>query len=246
MESSESFISHKFKPLDDRCWRNLESSTFDFSAPERLNDPADCQIDLVKAFRLARISQQFNYSHQDEQFFLKFAREVVERARTCGVFSLCSGSIDGDKERLLWAHYAKNHTGICLTFKIPYTFVMEHLIGCAQVQYSPDALYDALRRLNISSKPDFDTEIKPIVTALLTTKSPEWAYENESRLISFAPGLFSFDRNWVSQICFGLRTSAPDRARVRELANTYPNCSLVEVVNSENDLFRFSIREISE
>lgn len=245
MEPDESFISHKFKTLDDCCWQSLESSTFYFSAPERLNDPADCQIDLVKAFRLARVNQQYNYSHRDEQSFLTFAGEVEKRARTCGVFSLCSGSIDGDKERLLWAHYAKNHTGICLTFKIPYTFVMDHLVGCAQVQYSPDALYDALRRLNISGKPDFDTEIKPIVTALLTTKSPEWAYENESRLISFAPGLLAFDRSWVSQICFGLRTSNADRARVKELITTYPNCSLVEAVNSENDLFRLSLREVT-
>ena len=244
MEISESFISHKFTPLDNYCWDNLESSTFYFSAPEKLNDPADCQINLAKAFHLARVNQQFNYSHQDEQFFMKFARDVEDRARTCGVLSLCSGSIDGDKERLLWAHYAKNHAGICLTFKIPYTFVIKHLIGCAKVQYTPDALYDALRRLNISGNPDFDTEIKPIVTAFLTTKSPEWAYENESRLISFAPCLLEFDRSWLSQICFGLRTSDVDRARVRELATKYPNCSLVEAVNSENDLFRLTLRKI--
>lgn len=245
MEISGSFISHKFTPLDSYCWDSLELSTLYFSAPEKLNDPADCQIDLGKAFRLARVNQQFNYSHQEEQRFLNFARKIENIAKTCGVFSLCSGSIDGDKERLLWAHYAKNHTGICLTYKIPSTFVIEHLIGCAKVEYTPDALYDALRKLNILGDPDFETEIKPIVTAFLTTKSPEWAYENESRLISFSPGLQACDRSWLSQICFGLRTSDEDRARVQELAANYPNCNLVEAVNLENDLFRLTLRNIS-
>lgn len=244
MQQVDSFTSHKFKALDDNCWRSLESSEFYFSQPDKLNDPADCQIDLANAFRLARADKHAR--REREEWFLRYAREVEGRARTCGVFSLCSGAIDGDGERLLWAHYAMNHAGICMTFTIPYTFVMEHLVGCAPVEYSPERLYRALNELDLSHKPDFDSEIKPIITAFLTTKSPEWAYEKESRLISFSPGLLAFDRRWLKQICFGLRTSAADRQRVRELVTAYPECGLVEAVRSESDLFGLAIRQLEQ
>lgn len=241
MDQPDSFISHKFKTLDGNCWRSLESSKFYFPAPEKLNDPADCQIDLAKAFRLARV----NPSPREERLFSAVASRIESLASECGVFSLSSGSIDGNKERLLWAHYANNHTGICLTFEIPDSFVVERLVGCAPVQYSHDSLFEALKQLDLSRSPDFDNDLKPIVTAFLTTKSPEWSYEKEARLISFSPGEQEFDPGWLKQICFGLRTSDADRKRVKELAAKYPNCGLIEAVKSENDLFRLSLREVS-
>jgi hypothetical protein len=244
MPHGESFISHKFKSLDEYCWKSLETSEFYFSLPEKLNDPADCQVDLAKAFRLARAETDKTHSRKPEEWFMRVASDIQEKALTCGVFSLCSGAIDGDGERLLWAYYASNHTGICLTFCIPYSFVNDHLVGCAPVHYSNDALYDALRALDLSLRPDFDSEIKPIITAFLTTKSPEWKHERESRLISFDAKLVAFDRSWLQQICFGLRTSYADRKRVKELAAAYPNCSLVEAVQSEDDLFGLTLREL--
>ena len=57
MESSEGFVGHKFRSLDVRCWESLESSEFYFPKPEKLNDPADCQIDFSKAYALARAGQ---------------------------------------------------------------------------------------------------------------------------------------------------------------------------------------------
>lgn len=244
MPDAESFISHKFKTLDEYCWKSLETSEFYFSPPDKLSDPADCQVNLLKAFHLARFSMDETRSRKAEEWFMRVASDIQNKALTCGVFSLCSGAIDGDGERLLWAHYASNHTGICLTFCIPYAFVNDNLVGCAPVHYSNDALYDALRALDFSRRPDFDREIKPIITAFLTTKSPEWKYERESRLISFEPKLIAFDRRWLQQICFGLRTSDADRQRVKELAAGYPSCSLVQAVESEDSLFGLALREL--
>jgi len=246
MQDVDSFTSHKFRALDENCWCSLGAGEFYFSEPGKLNDPADCQIDLQKAFRLARSTKHGIHSSKTEEWFLRYAEVIEERTRTCGVFSLCSGSIDGDGERLLWAHYAANHTGICITFNIPYAFVMERLIGCAPVQYSHENLYSALNKLDLSHKPDFDADVKPIITAFLTTKSPEWRYEKESRLISFTPGVMAFDRGWIRQICFGLRTSKADRKRLTELAAAYPYCGLVEAVRADTNLFGLTIRDVEK
>lgn len=179
-----------------------------------------------------------------EELFLTYVRQVERQAKTCGIFSMCSGSIDGDGERLLWAHYARNHTGVCLTFEIPHSFVMERLIGSAPVIYGQDDLVAALRKLDLGRKPEFEADLKPVVTSLLRTKAMEWQYEKESRLISYGPGLQAFDRAWLKQICFGLRTSTEHRARIKELSRHYPNCSLAEASWADEELFRLTLREV--
>lgn len=56
--SSTGFIGHKFRALNENFWKNLVASTVYFSAPKQLNDPYDCQIDLVKALGLANAGRE--------------------------------------------------------------------------------------------------------------------------------------------------------------------------------------------
>jgi hypothetical protein len=240
----EFFVAHKFRAPNNYLWQSLESCSFHFASPDALNDPADCQIDLSKAFRLARVGLAKEHSDAAERLFLRYAEEVRERARTTGVFSLSCGDICGEEERLLWAHYAANHSGVCLTFQIPYTFVVERLVGSAPVTYSSDKLFDSMRALDLTRRPDFDRDLKSIVTAFLTTKAPEWKYECESRLLSFDAGSVTFERTWLRQICFGLRTSNADKQRIAQLARGYPNTHLTEVFQVDDDIFRLGIREV--
>lgn len=148
-------------------------------------------------------------------------------------------------ERLLWAHYADNHRGVCITYEIPYTFV-ETLIGCAPVTYGGDMLMQALRSVDLSDPPDFETKIKPVITTFLTTKAEPWAYEQEARLISFEPGLVQFERDWLRQICFGLNTSRDDRKAVIEAVKSlgYTNCGFAELMHSEDGLFALESRSV--
>lgn len=244
IEEPSAFVSHKFIPLDKHRWASLESSRFYFSSPESLNDPADCQIDLQKAFYIARKELDATNDIRHEHVFMSFVEETQKTAKTIGVFSLCSGNIDGEEERLMWAHYASNHAGVCLTFEIPCDFIRRRLVGCAPVRYNSDALLVALRRVDLDRKLEFEPDIKPILTGLITTKSPEWAYEKEARLISYKPGLVSFERNWLKQICFGLRTSSSDRMRIEKLLSKYPACALAEIYCKDSELFGFGVRDI--
>ena len=107
----------------------------------------------------------------------------------------------------MWAHYAKNHAGVCLTFEIPYKFILEKMLGCAAVQYNQDALFEALRRLNPGEVQSFNRALEKVVSAMLTTKSSELSYECESRLVSHRAGFVAFDKAWLRQICWGLRIS---------------------------------------
>lgn len=243
-DEPESFTVHKYRALNKNFWRSLKHSSFYFPNPAQLNDPADCQIDLVRAFHLSRAGKVVNHTPHQEAAFLQLMRDFQKLSLTCGVYSFSAGSIDSDASRLLWAHYAANHTGVCLTFTIPNDFVNRQMVGCAPVDYSTDRLFTALGDLDLSKRQEFDDHIKPIITSYLTTKSPEWKYEEEARIVSRVPGPKYFERSWLKQICFGLRTPAAHREKVKQIAQIYPDCNLVEAVRSDDDLFRLSLRQI--
>lgn len=122
---------------------------------------------------------------------------------------------------------------------------MDNLAGCSPVKYNESNLLDSIKNLNFSHKLDFETEIKPVITAFLTTKAPEWSYEKESRLISSNSGLHAFDRTWLKQICFGMRTQESDRERIKQLSETYPNCNLAAMTTTADDLFQLEVEDYS-
>ena len=164
------FTGHKFRALDRNFWKNLKASTVHFSSPHKLNDPYDCQIDLMKAIRLAKFADEPPTDALLERW-QSFATAVTAPAATCGIFSLCAGDIRGMDESLLWAHYADNHRGVCVTYEIPYKFV-DKLIGFAPVTYGEEQLLDALRTLDLSEKPGLRIKIESVITHFLTTIAP--------------------------------------------------------------------------
>lgn len=248
------FIGHKFRALDKNCWWSLATSQFYFAKPSELNDPWDCQIDLRTAFGIARRSAAVSAEEVEAQWqrFSEIASTIKKKASEAGVFCLRCGSLcDGDAS-LLWAHYAGNYSGICLTFEIPMAFVSKR-VGQASVSYNSDALLDALRALDLSpgglaelTGNDFDEKLSPVVQAYLTTKAKQWRYEDEARIIDFGPGLVEFDRRWLKQICFGLYTSVAERRDLGLIAKGYPNCRLAEVYRAGDELHELSIREVSQ
>jgi len=240
------FIGHKFRTLNEYFWEGLENATIHFSAPGYLNDPFDCQIDVMKAVRLAKAGAPPLESPIMDRW-QAFAKSVTERAKTSGVFSLCAGKITSLEQRLLWPHYADDHKGVCVTYQVPDTFT-ETLVGFAPVNYCVEGLLNALRDVDLSTEPDFETRIKPVITAYLTTKAEQWKHEREARYISMAPGNVTIERGWLRQICFGLRTPADMRARVIETVRRcgYANCGFAELFHSEAGLYELELRDVAD
>lgn len=72
---------------------------------------------------------------------------------------------------LMWAHYAEKHTGICLEFDV----------RTAEIGRAHRVLYrDAFPVIG----PDDFSDPRQLVDAVLLTKSREWAYEDEYRLLA--------------------------------------------------------------
>ena len=78
---------------------------------------------------------------------------------------------DNWKSPLMWGHYARNHTGVCLGLDVPENRVWK-------VDYHKDRL-DSL----LSSSPNnmaFDDEV---FKKIVTTKFSDWSYEREWRYV---------------------------------------------------------------
>jgi hypothetical protein len=73
---------------------------------------------------------------------------------------------------LMWSHYAENHRGICLEFGVADNMLFRF---ARKVQYRDE--YPRWVPCDINDKPDR-------VGELILTKSSDWSYEEEYRLIS--------------------------------------------------------------
>jgi hypothetical protein len=79
---------------------------------------------------------------------------------------------DNWRSPLMWGHYAKNHTGVCLGIEIPKGRVLS-------MNYQPERLEMLLKMSPLEAAID-DEVIKQVVT----TKFHEWAYEREWRYLA--------------------------------------------------------------
>jgi hypothetical protein len=71
----------------------------------------------------------------------------------------------------MWAHYGDRHRGVCLGFDVDDAH-------CRPVGYIPDRLADVL-----NEKPRLGDLNFEKLLLIMTTKSSEWSYEKEQRLI---------------------------------------------------------------
>lgn len=122
---------------------------------------------------------------------------------------------------LMWSHYADSHKGVC--FKFDLLQDLNTFCNTVPVDYNAEYL-------------EFDT-LNGNPYAIITRKSPDWAYEHEHRTIKVnVHGLHVIKKDVLVEIIFGCRTSDDDKTRIRDLVrnNGFNRISFSEaVVNPE-------------
>lgn len=78
---------------------------------------------------------------------------------------------DNWKSPLMWGHYAKNHTGVCLGIEVPDQRPMK-------VSYEPHRLQVLLEMSPLEAAVD-----EEVIKKVVTTKFKDWEYEREWRYI---------------------------------------------------------------
>jgi hypothetical protein len=86
---------------------------------------------------------------------------------------------------LMWSHYADNHRGLCLEFSTDHSLfgsALEVQYLSSYPQWSPQALVDA-------------TSVHPLLT-----KSKDWSYEGEYRIVALEPEVSGVPRGHALEL----------------------------------------------
>lgn len=215
------YCCFKYRPIDKRLVELLVSSTMYFPHRAQLNDPFDCNVDIVRAIdnAIARgICETPELLHQfreNETVTRRFTENVD--AMGIGAFSLT------ESETLLWSHYAADHKGVALRYDLPMEFLSDEdkILGVSAVSYAPNAISDWLGANAHLFRDDHEAFILGLLKKFLMSKAPAWQYEQEARIVRSVAGSFELPRETLTHVIFGLQTSRGDEQLVRSLVDKY-------------------------
>ncbi len=195
----------------------LKNQQLWFSKPEKFNDPFDCNINLIdfepnedqikmvindklrgnRKDKREEIRKNKKNAYRIKKQFVEQSNEMFQNSGVC-CFSERKDNI------LLWGHYADNHKGICLKFSNEISNIATI---AAKVKYKDK--YE---------KASFFNEKGNAVYHLIFTKSKDWAYEKEIRLIRILDyGKTNFQIEHLCEIIFGCKTEKSVITRMKKL-----------------------------
>ena len=252
---------YKYFPYDDNFKSCLKEGYLWFSKAESFNDPFEFKLQVKEAltdeeilefFKLYKnksvsplesITNDFNkvlfrYRQDPKTFTDLFLKPFVEHISRIGVccFSYTWNNI------LMWSHYADNHKGVVCEFD---SNMLESSIGrinnevnaivIGAVDYSP-----TFPLINVSSS---HTLLSAEVRRAIFTKSIEWQYEKEVRILSNQTGRNQINRNSISKIYLGARFSEKNKTEILDLAKQYFPKNQPEIINTIFDDRNYSLKE---
>jgi len=203
----------QFQPISKYTLQNLILKKVWASNPRSFNDPFEFTVQ--ENYRVINEGKIEMLSQEEIDRLEKIKAEIFKMAVTCF-------SEDGDN-LLLWAHYASNHAGMCLTFEID-----EPPRNLWKVEYS-------------EMFPDLDLKVECDFHKYLVTKGKSWEYEKERRLI-FEKGVGHYEYpGRLTEITFGCKTTATDIITVFKIVEKmFDNDVLLTKASADSNSFQLA------
>ena len=217
---------YKYGSIDEYSQNLFSSGQVFFEEAERFNDPFECTpiftfdgtseefVDFMSKMLLRLNSAMTEQSaralaasyyiegrHKDSGTIELFHDELHKMLRSHIAMYCLSKRNDS---LLMWAHYATKHTGFCIEFEASDE---TPFFGAAQpVSYRSD-----YPRVDFFKAPPAE-QVDPI----FLTKSPDWCYEREWRIIDHTRdrGLRDYPEELMTGVIFGMQMSDKDKQSV--------------------------------
>ncbi len=212
-------LIYKYEGTDQFSLLNLKNGGIYFAAPSDFNDPYDCNLGFHLGFdtsklqkyrkgefpfhddRSTELQTELNTRTDDElkQLISPIATKVIETniQKMRNDFGVsCFSEINNNL--LLWSHYSNSGQGFCLEFDTSY----EPFTKIFKVNYKTELpTLDAIDIFNNTKLND--TQLND-ASKLWLTKSIDWEYEKEWRIIHKSKGtLFIYPQEALKSIYFG-------------------------------------------
>lgn len=247
--------------------RIFTEGTLYFSNPKDFNDPWDCRPCYTKAILdtaggyervlqwFVRVSKKHGPALPDEEH-AKREREVRANRRllehfideaTRGMASAIESQYriycltPHPDSALMWSHYARSHTGVCLEFSVM------NMLFCAAL---PVEYLERYPSYDLADG-DEDANLRPLLT-----KSSVWRYEDEFRLVvTEAPhvfpnvpttkeGLLALPKGALQSIILGASTTTENRRLVQTLVERAGGRIVLKEATRVPDRYELEIREL--
>ena len=158
-----------------------------YSAPCNFNDVFDCDMSMDEEGIFQSILQMYPDKRGIREGspiwrdLLKTCRQQIRTFQSS--YDILKSRVgisclsESDDSLLMWAHYANNHCGICVEYEL---LEINRQLGFSPVPiiYSDDRV--CIHTLDPNT---LEKDIQGIFIESLTSKSPEWSYEKEWRLV---------------------------------------------------------------
>lgn len=235
-------ILYRMRSVNSFLYDSLINSRVWFSNPQDFNDPFDCDINMsLKKSSLARKQSYFDnhlkpmfnarelanintskISNADFELLVNQAAKKIVRKKGLACF------LSNCDNLLMWAHYADAHKGVCLKFDVldDTTF------------FSPAK---AVRYTQEYPEYDYLDDKNEFVNEMFFTKSNEWRYEGEVRVLKNQKGNYSFNPKALKEVILGCKITENDKNTITKLIKTlYPHCNIkLAVMNSRSFSLNF-------
>ncbi len=192
-----------FRSISDHSLVDLINDELTVSSPKRMNDPFDTL--------LLRWGDYYKHKSTIRKHSLTMAKALEYYRIRC----FCKVSNKAISNTLMWSHYAKNHTGMCIHYVFSDGFLESINTGVCRFKEIKYAKKREKVRIDISS---INTDLG------LCTKQGEWRYENEVRLICYMPDeedlyvpLKIDDKSYIKAIYFGINCTQHDIDTIKKI-----------------------------
>ena len=222
-EEAHVIYRYKYLPFTEGALKTISEGTIKFTCPGEFNDPFDCSP-FYDTANLNRIPNLFRDDAkqrgltpaqriQKKPEYVTRLRKRIEngswaedQTKRVGVVSLSRNALS----ILMWSHYAQNHQGFVLEFRIPVKGTV------ADISYATDRLlpfpviYQPHRPVVILSQHNKEK----LLHKILLTKSDLWRYEEEERVISEdrVAGIYPYRRDEIlCSVIAGMRMAKENK-----------------------------------
>ena len=213
---------YKYRDMNEGNLKIISEGTIRLSSPLDFNDP----FDSTPAYDPASIDEWYKrrpdlFYKVGKAFKVSPAKRIMDKGKmtqnlrrvvdsgewskalmqTFGVFCVSRNPCNA----LMWAHYADYHKGFMVEFKIDFS------------ARTPRSLLEPMTPLEVTY-----TKERPIIDwaagagkleLYLLTKSEDWAYEEEERILNTetGPGFYPYSRElFLHSVTAGVKISDPD------------------------------------
>ena len=194
----------KFRSINNQTKQSIKNNEIWFAHPSTFNDPLD-----------GNFLQNFFYNQYELKLVLNsiLVASLVQEQTNQAI----------NNEHLMWAHYSKNHTGICLVYEFVQNEIENNEYFIDKIHYTDKLKRPTVNKLDNTIKDGFFTKYKI------------WDYENEIRILYLLKENKNSDGIAIplnklglqlKEIIFGLKCTEKDKKTFCEIIKNKPELNV--------------------